>query len=93
MPAFGKVFESLVTSFVSSQLSSVISINQHGFTKGRSSSNILIEFVHFSLGKIEKGGFDVIYTDIKKAFDTLNHRILLKKTVSNWYSLVTTIMD
>ena len=80
LSALSKLFESLVTSYLTSQLSSVISTNQHGFMKGRSSSTNLIEFVNFSVGKIKKyTQVDAVYIDIRKAFDSLCHLILLMK--------------
>ncbi|RYE12607.1 MAG: hypothetical protein EOP45_22575 [Sphingobacteriaceae bacterium] len=36
-----------------------------------------MEFVHFIMGN--KGQVDVLYTDFKKAFDKVNHQILIKK--------------
>ena len=80
LSAFGKLFESLVTNFLTSQFSNYISPNQHGFMKGRSTCTNLLEFVNFTTGVIEDGDqVDVIYTDICKAFDRLLHSVLLKK--------------
>ena len=74
------MFESLVTSFLTSQLSGLITTSQHGFMGGRSVCTNLIEFVNFCISKIENGAqIDVIYTAIKKAFDTVNHTLLLNK--------------
>ena len=48
--------------------------------KGRSTCTYLIEFVNFSVGKIEESAqIDVIYTDICKAFDSLIHSMLIIK--------------
>ena len=77
---FGKIFESLVTNFLTQQLSNLISPSQHGLMRGRSTCTNLLEFVNLSVGKIEEGNqIDVIYTDISKAFDRLIHRVLLNK--------------
>ena len=44
----------------------------------------LFEFFNYSISVLESGEqLDVIYTDIRKVFDRLNHSILLKKAV--WY--------
>ena len=80
LSTFGKLFESLVTTFLTYHISSFISSNQHDFMKGRSTCTNLIEFVNFSVGKIEEGAqIDVIYTDICKAFDSLIHSMLIIK--------------
>ena len=48
--------------------------------KGRLTCTNLLEFVNFSIGKIEEGDqVDVIYTDISKAFDRLLHSVLVRK--------------
>ena len=53
---------------------------QHGFMKSRSTCTNLLEFVNFSVGKIEEGNqVDVIYNDISKAFDKLLHSVLVRK--------------
>ena len=48
--------------------------------KGRSTCTNLLEFVNFSVGKIEEGDqVDVIYTDISKAFDKLLHSVFVRR--------------
>ena len=75
MSSFGKLFESLVTQFLTSELFNHISPYQLGFLKDRSTSTNLLEFVNFSVSKIEIGDqVDVIYTDISKAFDKIHGR-------------------
>lgn len=53
---------------------------QHGFIKGRSTNTNLAIFTNDVLRGME-GGFqvDVIYTDFEKAFDRVDHNILLRK--------------
>ena len=80
LSSFGKLFESLVTQFLTSELLNHISPHQHGFLKGWSTSTNLLEFVNFLVSKIAIGDqVDVIYTDISKAFDKILHSVLLKK--------------
>lgn len=53
---------------------------QHGFLKQRSTTTNLAEFTQFVLRNMEGGGqVDVIYTDFEKAFDRVDHIILLTK--------------
>ena len=54
--------------------------NQHGFRKGRSCLTQLIEHVDDVLKALNDGKeVDVIYLDYSKAFDKVDHRILLAK--------------
>ena len=80
LPTFGKLFESIVCDLLSVEFSKCISLRQHGFIKGRSTSTNLLEFTHKAIRTIEKGyQMDAIYTDIAKAFDRVNHSRLLSK--------------
>lgn len=75
-----KVFEKMVTDYFTFQVSSIISPFQHGFTKSRSTITNLIEFSSNVIEGFDKGfQTDVIYTDFSKAFDKVNHKLLLLK--------------
>lgn len=76
----GKLFEKLVCNLLFPQFRPFVSVFQHGFMKGRSTTTNLIEFTNHAVGVIESGHqLDVIYTDIRKAFDRLLHTKLLHK--------------
>lgn len=80
LSAIPKLFEKCITDNFSHSISSLISPYQHGFRKRYSTSTNLLEFtssIHrgFVLGKFT----DTIYTDFSKAFDRVNHDLLLKK--------------
>lgn len=80
LPTFGKLFESIICQLINDQLSSLVSQTQHGFVKGRSTSTNLLEFTSYAVKIIESGSqLDVIYTDFKNAFDSVSHKVLLKK--------------
>lgn len=53
---------------------------QHGFIKGRSTNTNLAVFTNDVLRGMDGGSqVDVIYTDFEKAFDRVDHNILLRK--------------
>lgn len=75
-----KLFESIITDFLYFYCKPAISNLQHGFVKGRSTSTNLVEFSEYVTGSLLKGfQVDAIYTDFSKAFDRINHDVLLFK--------------
>lgn len=75
-----KVFEKLVYKQIYPLISRGIPYSQHGFVKGRSTVSNLALFSDYVLNEMEGGGqVDVIYTDFEKAFDRVDHNILLCK--------------
>jgi len=77
---FGKVFEKIVAKHLSFDLKSVISPFQHGFVSGRSTTTNLINFTDFVTLTMDHGyQVDAVYTDFTKAFDKLDHSILIQK--------------
>jgi hypothetical protein len=80
LSCFAKLFEVIAYGYIFFSVKSVIPTVQHGFVNGRSTVTNLIEFISFVTKKIEAGvQVDAIYTDFSKAFDKVNHRILLLK--------------
>lgn len=77
---FAKVFDSLVYSEVYRNVHPYISVSQHGFMSGRSTVTNLLSITQTISETLDAGGqMDVIYTDFSRAFDTIDHRILLTK--------------
>lgn len=75
-----KVFEDLVLDSIYPLVSRGIPETQHGFLKGRSTVSNLACFTEFVIRNMEGGGqVDVVYTDFEKAFDRVDHDILLAK--------------
>lgn len=78
-----KIFERLVYNQVYSALKYSLSTFQHGFLKGRSTVSNLILLNDFITEAMDnRHQVDVVYTDYSKAFDRIDHSILLHKL--NW---------
>lgn len=75
-----KLFEKIIYNKLVFLLKEVISPLQHGFISGRSTTTNLTIFSNYVLGILEKGlQCDVVYTDFSKAFDKVNHSLLVSK--------------
>jgi hypothetical protein len=77
---FSKLFESVLYRFIYSNVKCHISESQHGFVSSRSTITNLVCITDYIANAIDNNTqVDVIYTDFSKAFDKLNHNILLSK--------------
>ena len=77
-----KTFERVMRNKLVDYLESnnILPNNQHGFRKGRSCLTQLLEHVDTILKHLNSGqDVDVIYLDYSKAFDKVDHRVLLAK--------------
>lgn len=82
LPAFSKVLERLVYNRLLDFINKneILSKNQYGFRHQISTSMALIDLVDQISTSIENNEHTVgIFLDLAKAFDTVNHNILLKK--------------
>lgn len=80
LSAIPKLFEKCLMDYFCHRLSSIISTTQHGFKKGCSiSTNLLHLTTLVNRGFVHGQHTDVIYTDFSKAFDKVNHNLLLQK--------------
>lgn len=91
----GKVFESLVNPVLISHLKPFLVSQQHGFRGNKSTVSNLVLLVSEIAEAMDKGHqVDAVYTDIGKAFDRVDHTILLRKLshfgihgkLLNWFS-------
>lgn len=80
LPVLAKVFEKLVSSYISWHIKQNLSDHQHGFIAKRSTSTNLMSYVEKLLSYMGTGAeIDAIYNDLSKAFDRVDHNILLHK--------------
>lgn len=82
LPVFSKIIEKAIADKMYNFLNytKFFSENQYGFIKGKSTEKALLEFSKFVHNSIEKSKKTVaIFLDISKAFDHVNHNILVKK--------------
>lgn len=74
------VFEKCVLNLLQPQIIHLISKNQHGFTPGRSTNSNLVKLVDYISNVLDdQGEVHCVYTDFSKAFDSVNHDILVEK--------------
>lgn len=75
-----KILDRLIAKRLNAAADNILSPNQHGFRKGRSTTTNLLDFSQRIHSHLHEGHqVDVIYFDISKAFDQINHRILAEK--------------
>lgn len=80
MSVLPKLFEQIITTQMAFNVNMLISPRQHGFLPGRSTSTNLLEFSTYIFKNFSHGSqTDVIYTDFSKAFDVVNHKLILIK--------------
>ena len=85
LPVFSKILERAVHKMVYTYLQqhNLLSIYQYGFHSLHSTSTCLADVTNTRLQNIDKGQLTgLVFLDLKKAFDTRDHRVLLNKLTS-----------
>ena len=82
IPLPGKIFEHLISARLKLYLdrNNVLTSKQHGFRKSHSTITAITSLLHEIYSKVgsEKETY-LVYLDLKKAFDTVSHKILINK--------------
>lgn len=77
---FSKLFEVVIYNSIFPTIRNYISTHQHGFMTNRSTTSNLAYISQYISNAInDRGQIDVIYTDFSKAFDSIDHVLLIRK--------------
>ena len=78
-----KILERYVNDWLTAHFGHLIVKEQHGFVKHRSTASNLLVFTNFVAKRLNsRQEVHAVYTDFSKAFDTVDHNILLSKLSS-----------
>lgn len=80
LSSLSKLFEMVVHKHLSFSFKNLIAPSQHGFVYGRSTTTNLVTFMSTASHVVcNRGQLDVVYFDLSKAFDLVDHKLLLSK--------------
>ena len=80
MCVVAKVLERCVYNRLIDHIQNMISAAQHGFLRGKSGTGQLLSVLHRISENLDLGKqTDILYFDIAKAFDTVDHTLLVNK--------------
>ncbi|XP_025266658.1 uncharacterized protein LOC112638705 [Camponotus floridanus] len=75
-----KIFENIVAGKLSALSKNALIDEQHGFVADRSTVTNLLIYHDFIISAVEESSqIDAVYTNFRKAFDNVDHAVLLRK--------------
>ena len=84
LPCFSKILEKIMYNRLYNHLmkNNIFYSKQFGFQKGRSMEHAIIQLIDQINNNFENNEFAIgVFIDLSKAFNTVDHRILLKKLI------------
>ena len=80
MSIFPKLFSKIINNKISLKINNFLHDTQHGFLKGHSTITNLAIFKHNIIDSfLAKSQMDTVFTDFEKAFDSVDHFLLINK--------------
>jgi hypothetical protein len=84
LPIISKVLERCIFMNIRHHFSQIIYDHQHGFLQGKSCVTNLLEALDYVGACLDSGGqVDMVYLDMSKAFDRINHKRLMQKLANS----------
>ena len=88
LPTLSKIFERIIFEQMSAFFDNFFSDQQCGFRKGYSAQHCLLNLLEKWKNSVDKGkSFGALLTDLSKAFDCLDHELLIAKLNAYGFSL------
>lgn len=82
-PCIAKIQDKIMTKRLNKAIGNQITIHQHGFVKKRNTSTNVLELTQHGFNAFEENSqLDVFFADFSKAFDKVQHSLLIKKLAS-----------